>query len=99
MSLKRVLRFDVNRILRFDLNRILSFDLNRIGSWDVGRALQWHVPPMLLRGLAGWFLAAIALDVMGMWGSGFARSLAAASAAALALTAFAGRRRSETIVR
>jgi hypothetical protein len=59
MSLERVLSFDVNRILFFDLNRILT--------WDIGRAMQRPIPPVVLRALAGWFLASILLDVTDMW--------------------------------
>ena len=76
MSLKRILSFDLNRI---DLTRVLLFDVNRILRFDLDRILTWSIPPMLLRGLAGWFLAAITLDVIGMKGR-LAVFLVAASA-------------------
>jgi hypothetical protein len=66
MSLERILLFDINRVLSFDVNRILFFDLNRILTWDIGRAVQRPIPPVLLQGLAGWFLAAILVDVTDM---------------------------------
>jgi len=87
MSLKRVLSFDLNRVLLFEVNRILK--------WDVGQALHWRVPPMLLKGLAGWFLAAIALDVMGKWQGFGAAFLAAASAGAFVLPDLVRRMRAQ----
>lgn len=69
MSLKSIGQFDVNRILRFNLDPILN----------------WPIPPMLLKGLAGWFLAAFTIDVMRVQRGGFALFLTAASAGAFIL--------------
>ena len=77
MSLKGILSFDVNRILLFDVNRILF----------------WRVPPMLLKGLAGWFLASLALQRMGMWRGGLALFVAALSAGAFVLPDLVSRMR------
>jgi len=67
------------------LKDILSFDVNRILSFDVNRILFWRIPPMLLKGLAGWFLASIALQSIGMWRGGLALFVAALSAGAFVL--------------
>jgi len=85
MSLMKTVLFDLNRVLSFGVNRILSFDLNRILTWDVGRALRWPIPPMLLKGMAGWFLASITLQMMGRWGGAVAVFIAAATAGVFVL--------------
>jgi hypothetical protein len=85
MSLKRVLSFDVDRVLLFDMNRILFFDLNRILLFDLNRILFWRIPPLMLIGLAGWFLASLALQ-MGIWSRGLAVFVSAASAGAFVLS-------------
>lgn len=64
MTVKQILTFDVNRILRFDVGRILRFDVNRILLWDVGRALRWHIPAVLLKALAGWFVGGLLLAMI-----------------------------------
>src|SRR3954470_6160997 len=56
----------LHRILLFNVKRILFFDLDRILTWDIGRVLRWRIPSVLLKGLAGWFLASIALQAMGI---------------------------------
>ena len=58
---------DVNRILRFDVGRVLRFDVNRILQWDVGRALRWRIPTILLKALAGWFVAGLVLGMIVPW--------------------------------
>jgi hypothetical protein len=55
---------DVNRILGFDVGRVLRFDVNRILQWDVGRALRWHIPTILLKALAGWFVGGLLLAMI-----------------------------------
>jgi hypothetical protein len=64
MTVKQILTFDVNRILRFDVGRVLRFDVNRILLWDVGRALRWHIPTILLKALAGWFVGGLLLAMI-----------------------------------
>jgi hypothetical protein len=62
------------------LKGILSFDVSRVLSFDVNRILFWRIPPMLLKGLAGWFLASIVLQAMGIWRGGPAVFVAALTA-------------------
>jgi hypothetical protein len=81
------------RILSFDVNRILFFDLNRILTWDIGRAIQRPIPPVVLRALAGWFLAAILLDVTDTWPDRRAVIMVAAATAFVVLPNLVRRRR------
>ena len=69
MLLKRILSFDVSRILLFDLNRILF----------------WRIPPMMLVGLGGWFLASFALQ-KGVWSRDLAVFVSGASAGVFVLS-------------
>ena len=71
MSLNRIPSFDVSRVLLFDVNRVLLFDMNRLFSW--------RIPPLMLVGLAGWFVAGVGLD-LGILSLPLARVVAAASA-------------------
>ena len=75
MSLNRLPSLDVNRILLFNVKRILLF--------DVGRILNWPIPPMLLKAILGWYVAAITMDVNGVWRGRPALAVAAASAFAM----------------
>ena len=52
MTLKRILLFDINRILQWDVGRFLQSDITR-----------WRVPPLLLRGILGFFVAGIVLGI------------------------------------
>ena len=38
--------------------------MNRVLRWDVGRALRWHIPTILLKALAGWFVGGLLLAMI-----------------------------------